>query len=156
MTAASMVDGLLLSAEELIRLKAKSAAYRRRAVSAAYYGVFHGLAKLCVETLLPRGRTEEELIRVYRALDHGQLRTALGQSPLKDHPDLREIGLAVIFLQGERHRADYLPPDKGLFPVADVQQIIAQARLTTEKLKNLDPASRRMLATCLLFKERKS
>lgn len=156
MTTASMVDRLLNSADDLLRLKANSATYRRRAVSAAYYATFHALAKLCVEALFPRGRTEAELLRVYRALDHGQLRNAFLQSPLNDHQDVKAIAESIVFLQGERHRADYLPPNNNLFPVTEVEQIIAQARLTVEQIGNLDVASRRMLATCLLFKERKA
>lgn len=154
MTSASMVERFLTSAEDLIRLKTSSAAYRRRAVSAAYYAVFHALAKLCTSALLPKGGSESDLLRVYRALDHGPLRNAFSQSPLKDHPQIKLIGAAVLNLQSERHRADYLPPNSKLFPKAEVEQLIAQARLTVTQVETLDEASARILATCLLFKER--
>jgi uncharacterized protein (UPF0332 family) len=149
-----MVERFLTSAEDLVRLKAGSAAYRRRAVSSAYYAVFHSLAKLCTATLLPKGGSESDLLRIYRALDHGPLRNAFSQSPLKDHQDIRLIGVAVLNLQTERHRADYLPPDSKLFPKSEVEQLIGQARLTVTQIETLDEASARMLATCLLFKER--
>ena len=151
-----MVERFLASAEDLLKARSGSAAYRRRAISAAYYAVFHSLAKLCAETLLPEGGVEEDVMRVYRALDHGPLRNAFSQSPLKDHAELKEIGALVLVLQNERHRADYLPPDSKLFPEAEVRQLVAQARIAVTRIEALDSAGRRMLATCLLFKERKS
>jgi hypothetical protein len=152
-----MVDRLLDAAEELLEAMPHSAAFRRRAVSTCYYAVFHALAKVCVETLLPSvPRDSDEYLRVYRSLDHGPLRNAFGQPPIKDHPQLKGIAPTIIHLQNERHRADYLPPDKNLFSADEVRELADQARLIIREVENLDPASRRMLATCLLFKERKS
>jgi hypothetical protein len=96
------------------------------------------------------------MLRIYRALDHGPLRNAFGQSPLRDDLALKAIGVAVLNLQTERHRADYLPPDRSLFPEAEVRELIVQAHIVIEQLENLSGEERRKLATCLLFKERKS
>jgi uncharacterized protein (UPF0332 family) len=156
MSEANMVSRLLASADDLLRTKPGSAAYRRRAVSAAYYAVFHALAGLCVKSLLPKGWTAEELLRVYRALDHGQLRITFSQTAVKDHPVLKDIAVPILNLQNERHRADYLPPDKTLFPVAEVAELMKQAQRVINIVNELDEADRRLLATCLLFKERKA
>jgi hypothetical protein len=156
MSEASMVNRLLQSADDLIDRRPYSAAYRRRAVSAAYYAAFHALAALCVTSLLPKPRDDDELLRVYRALDHGQLRTALSQPPLRDHVRFRELASLFVKLQQERHRADYLPPSSALFPEADVRTLLQQARLFTDGIMELSEADSRLLATHLLFKERKS
>lgn len=156
MSDANMVSRLLASADDLLRIKSGSAAYRRRAVSAAYYAVFHSLAGLCVKTLLANGWTEEELLRVYRALDHGQLRNVFSQSPLKEHPILKDIAVPILKLQNERHRADYMPPNKTLFPIVEVVELMKQAQKVISIVNELDEADRRLLATCLLFKERKA
>lgn len=157
MPSASMVDRLLAAADTLIQTRPRSAAYRRRAVSTAYYAVFHALAKICAETLLPDVRqTEEEYSRVYRALDHGPLRNAFAQAPLKDHPEVKKIGPIIVRLQNERHRADYAPPDKDIFAMTEVEELAAQAKFVVTQLRKLDAVSRRNLATCLLFRDRKS
>lgn len=156
MSSASMVNRLLQSAGDLLKQKPNSAAYRRRAVSAAYYAAFHALAALCVKSFLPHPRSEEAVLRVYRALDHGQLRAAFLQQPLKEHAQFKDIASLIVKLQQERHRADYLPPDHAMFPESDVKDLINQARLAIDLIDGLNDADSRLLATSLLFKERKS
>jgi uncharacterized protein (UPF0332 family) len=156
MAQSSMVDRLLAAAQELLDRKSHSAAFRRRAVSTAYYAVFHALAKSCAGALLPHARRgTEEYMRIYRALDHGPLRTAFTQAPSKDHPRLKKIGPIIIRLQNERHRADYLPPDSKLFPESEVQELIEQAQFVVNELADLDDASCQLLAICLWFRDRK-
>lgn len=157
MVSPSMVDRLLQAAEQLLRTGSRSAAYRRRSVSTAYYAVFHALAKLCAETLLVDAKhSDDAYAKIYRALDHGPLRNVFLQVPLKDHPAIKLLGESIITLQAERHRADYSPPDKDMFTVPEVDEIIKQARFVIGELIKLDKSDRILLATSLLFKERKS
>lgn len=151
-----MVNRLLEASETLLKQKSGSAAFRRRAVSSAYYAAFHALSALCVGALVPKPRSEEELLRIYRALDHGQLRTAFQQPIMKDHAAFKDIAPLLIKLQQERHRADYLPPDRNLFPENEVKDLIAQARLAIDLIEGLSREDSRALATLLLFKERKA
>ncbi|MGV0816841.1 hypothetical protein [Martelella sp. AMO21009] len=125
-------------------------------MSSAYYAVFHALAAMCTGALLQRTADEDSKLRVYRALDHGPMKNAFSQAPLKDHARFKEIGALVRQLQDERHRADYLPPDNSLFPINEAREIIGKARFVVGSLRELDQESRLILATCLLFKERKS
>ncbi|WP_187969681.1 hypothetical protein [Aquibium microcysteis] len=157
MGSAAMVDRMLDAADQLMRSRPRSAAFRRRAVSTAYYAVFHALAKLCAECLLPGGWSKDPqgYAKIYRALDHGPLRAAFGQSPLKDGGKFEEIGTAVVRLQQERHRADDMPPDAVMFPVEEAQQLLAQARRTVSALDALDRSSRLLLSTHLLFRDRR-
>lgn len=156
-SSTTMVERLLDGADQLMRSRPRSAAYRRRAVSTAYYAVFHALAKLCAECLLPAGWSEDPqgYAKIYRALDHGPLRAAFAQSPLKDEGTLADIGAAVVRLQQERHKADYMPPDAAMFPAEEAQQLLAQARRTVSALEGLDRPSRLLLSTHLLFRERR-
>jgi uncharacterized protein (UPF0332 family) len=152
MAAKSMVSLLLEAADTLLKERPRSSAFKRRAVSTAYYAVFHALAKLCAENLLHSvDRTSDEYSRVYRALEHGSLKTAFGREPLRDHVVLRKIGDLVVALQSERYRADYLPPVKNVFSQQEIRKLTDQARLAVSEIEALNSQDRCTLATCLLF-----
>lgn len=157
MASREMVNAMLAAAWSLLDSSPKSAAFRRRAVSTAYYAVFHKMAKLCAEALLPdASRNDLSYQRVYRALDHGPLTNALAQSPLKDHAVMKTLGPLILRLKEERHRADYSSPDKALFPLDEAEALLNDAEIVIHLLDQLQPSDRQLLATCLLFKERKS
>jgi uncharacterized protein (UPF0332 family) len=153
-----MVARLLDLADQMVREGTRSSALRRRAVSTAYYAVFHALAKSCASILLPSiDRNSTMYERVYRALDHGPLKTAFTtkDSPLlKDRKTLRNIGDLVVPLQTERHRADYLPPKTNIFSREEAKTLIDQARRAVREIEGLRDDDRVALATLLLFKSR--
>jgi uncharacterized protein (UPF0332 family) len=150
-----MVSLLLEAADTLLKERPRSSAFKRRAVSTAYYAVFHALAKLCAENLLHSvARNTDEYSRVYRALEHGSLKTAFGKEPLRDHAELRKIGDLVVPLQSERYRADYLPPIKNVFSQQETRKLLEQARQAVSQIEALNSQDRRTLATCLLFRAR--
>ena len=152
----AMVETMLQAADTLVERLPASSAFRRRAVSTAYYAVFHTLAKLIAGSLLPdASQDSEEYLRVYRALDHGPLKNAFNQSPLRDEPRLRTIGHVVTRLQSERIKADYLPPNPAPFSKSEAMDLIAQAQQVVADLANLSEADRRTLAVCLVFRNRK-
>jgi uncharacterized protein (UPF0332 family) len=149
-----MVERLLDCSDRLLAESPASQAFRRRAVSTAYYAVFHALAKLCANELLgAEHRGLEEYDRVYRALDHGPLRAAFSTQPLNTHGVLRPIGDTVVRLQSERHKADYLPPQQ-LYTRAQSRELADLARNVVGELAALEAKDRRILASCLLFKAR--
>jgi uncharacterized protein (UPF0332 family) len=159
MSKATLAGRLLEAAELLLENGTKSSAFRRRAVSTAYYAVFHAIDKLCADYVSRSAkRSSDEYLRAYRALEHGSLKNAFSQSPLKDHAILREIGSVVVTLQNERHRADYLPPVTGVFTHVRATELVDMARLVVGQIESLKPANEecRTLALALLFKERKS
>ena len=150
----NMVERLLMIARELEVMGKRSAILKRRAVSTAYYAVFHALARCCADELWgASGRASKEYERVYRALDHGPLRAAFAAAPLKDHPALAEIGGYVLVLQSARHRADYLPPAK-LFTSAQCSELVLTAKTAVAEIDSLSAVDRRVLAVHLLFKNR--
>jgi uncharacterized protein (UPF0332 family) len=86
----------------------------KRAVSAAYYAMFHQLCHTCADALVgstQRCRKTRAWRQVYRAVDHGFAaqqfrRTAV----MKRFPaGLQTFAQQFVRLQAERHRADYDP-----------------------------------------------
>ena len=150
-----MISRLLDAADLLLEKGRRSGAFRRRAVSTAYYAVFHCLAKCSAGALLFEEDTDE-YVRVYRSLDHGPLKNAFATGVLKERETFLEIGSIVILLQSERHKADYLPPTSGAFGISHVRELVDQARNVVAAIEQLSPEDRRTLAAHLLFKNRTS
>lgn len=155
-----MIERLLWLADDLCHRDVESRAtiLGRRAVSTAYYAVFHALASLCAAELLGSSaatRKTTEYERVYRALDHGSLKTAFKSDPLKKHPRLKPIGERVVELQSERTRADYLPGGR-LYNEAECARLVQSAKSAVELIQQLPAADRRTLAVYLIFKNRAS
>jgi hypothetical protein len=156
---ATMVSRLLELAEQLIDDGRRSSALRRRAISTAYYAVFHQIAKLCAETLLSgTEQSSDEYARIYRALDHGPLKSSWQNqnSPLRKVDTLKKIGDLIVPLQSERIRADYLPPLPHPFTSREAKEVVQQARRAVDALNELTPDERRMLAIGLLFNKARS
>lgn len=92
----------------------------RRAVSSAYYALFHALALATAEQLLAAG-TDEERWRLARSFDHRSIRQVCdwmlggGSRPKEAGPiveavstnaSLQDVALAFRTLQGARYDAD--------------------------------------------------
>ena len=153
--ATTLASRLLDAAEALVAAGPRSSAFRRRAVSTAYYAVFHALAKACADRFLPIDRNAREYERVYRALDHGPLKSAAERERndlLKGRQQILDLLDLVVLLQGERERADYLPPVKNVFSYDRATELIGQARLAVETIEALSDMDRDALAVCLIFK----
>lgn len=151
----TMIERLLALAEDLTMDGAHSLTLKRRAVSTAYYAVFHALARLCADELL-RGETDnqsDEFIKVYRALDHGSLKTAFKSAPLKDISEIQKIGNRVVELQSERIRSDYLPSQR-LYTKHQCLDLIRSAKIAVSAIDALPANHRRVLAVHLIFKNR--
>lgn len=152
----TMVDRLLETADELLRRRGRSGAARRRAVSTAYYAVFHRLAKLCTESLLGNAPIDsDEYARVYRALQHGAAKQAFDNKALQASDAAKIIGDAFAQLQSEREKADYSPPLRDLFSLKGCEELITLARKACNTVDGLSPAEGRLMTTVLLFKARK-
>jgi hypothetical protein len=106
--------------EELLRLAAELATRdageprwvaRSRAVSTAYYGLFHAVAEFCARQLVGAWRPWQPFRHIYRSLDHGQTRRVFDS--LRRSGEFSEDAVAIgeIFrqLQELRHAADYDP-----------------------------------------------
>ncbi|MFO1101701.1 MAG: hypothetical protein U1E20_02215 [Methylocystis sp.] len=149
-----MDDGLLTLASETAGLGRRNSPLKRRAVSTAYYAVFHAVAKLCADELLPGAdRGSEEFEKAYRALEHSSLKRA-AQNFAPSQSRLREIGNLIAELQSERHKSDYLPIERHSYSVRKCSELIDSARIAMQKLRELDASERRILVVALIFKNR--
>jgi hypothetical protein len=151
--------------EDLIRIAADLAAhggagrprqaYLRRSLSTTYYALFHSLAKMCADELI--GVTQvntDPWVRVYRALEHGFAKDALGQGFIKDlDPAAKAFAVAFIELQEKRTTADYDPRP---FPFGRKATLgyVQQARTALIALEQLNSEQRRVITTAVLLKRR--
>lgn len=127
----------------------------RRAISTAYYALFHALAKECADRFIgtSAGVSQEAWTQVYRALAHGfakeQCRKAgkLGFSaPVVQFAD------TFASLQEERHRADY-DPDAS-YSRADVLVAVANAEQAMRDFRHADKYDRAAFTALVLFRKR--
>lgn len=84
----------------------------KRAVSAAYYALFHVLAKLCADTIAGAGppRSTKAWQQTYRALAHGFARNACAQAYNKGFPPMIvRFAQLFVLMQQQRHTAEYDP-----------------------------------------------
>lgn len=127
----------------------------RRAISTAYYALFHALAEDAANLLVGVGRAapDEAWTRIYRALDHtvarNACRDARSQSAL--------IGIATIAdtflsLQIQRQNADYDPMTS--FSRAEALDAITQATIAIRSLAAADKTTRKAFAVHLLHRRR--
>lgn len=126
----------------------------RRAVSAAYYGLFHTLAHAGSDLLVGKThRTEKAWRQVYRALQHGELKSRCEALPAGFAPHFVDIADTVVELQKLRHEADYDPT--AVFRRADVQSHILKAETSVAAFTASAAAEQRAFVVWLLFPNRR-
>lgn len=83
----------------------------RRAISGAYYSVFHALCFICASELIGWSQPNEVLEPIYRLLDHGTAKKRLSsRDAAAIGPSLSDIGNNFLSLQEARNAADYSHP----------------------------------------------
>lgn len=152
------VEHLLDSADRMIAMEGRRprATDLRRAVSNAYYAMFHALARRCADQFVGSShRSSESWRRVYRALQHGEAKHALNHHTTKSlDPAVDTFAVAFNLLQEARHVADY---DPWRFPHAkrQVTAFVGQARAAIAGLNGLPPEMMSELAAMVLLKNRR-
>lgn len=127
----------------------------RRAVSTAYYALFHVLAREAADLLVGVGaeRPDKAWAQVYRSLQHGDAKNACTQvENLKFSGHIVDLAKAFIALQELRHRADYDPEYR--LQRADAITAIELAESAVERLKAASRKERRAFMVLLIFKRR--
>ena len=109
-----MTDDLIVTARRLARASPKKPrqADLKRAISTAYYALFHAMARESADLLVGVGqnRADKAWAQVYRALEHGFAKKACGQvRALGFPPTICSCADAYVTLQEARHDADYDP-----------------------------------------------
>lgn len=127
----------------------------KRAISTAYYAMFHALCSSnanLVAGLSTDPPTREAWTRTYRSLDHRPASNRLAGTRRLADPAVRQFAIAFALLQEHRLTADYDPHSK--FLRNEVSDLIDIAETATTALMSTTPTVRRPLAAMVLLRER--
>jgi hypothetical protein len=139
----------------------------RRAISSAYYAVFHAVATQAADDLVgSRHRATPQYALAYRSIDHGSLRrfcddVTKPQMPAKYSkylprggfgPNLPVFAAAVVGLQEKRHLADY----DSLFRVrtSDAELAVATGRTAIAEFRNAGRTPRKAFLLLVVLSPR--
>jgi uncharacterized protein (UPF0332 family) len=151
-------DDLIAQAERLAKASPKKPrdVDLRRAVSGAYYALFHELARSGADLLVGTvgaNRSEKAWRQVFRALNHGEAKSRCQNLPPSFSQDLKDVAESFVELQESRHAADYDPQAE--FARGDVQSHILQAGDAIAKFRSSAISDRRAFMIWLLFPSRR-
>ena len=127
----------------------------RRAISAAYYALFHCLAHTCADRLAGPDRAigrRPMWRRVYRALDHNQAKTRCRNVPSSFPDGVRQFGRTFAELQSKRHLADYDPDYR--IGKSEVTADIADVRMAIDRFLETPAKARRLFCIHVMMKGR--
>jgi uncharacterized protein (UPF0332 family) len=128
----------------------------RRAVSTAYYALFHAMAKNGADAMagaVKANRSEQAWAHAWRGLQHGDARTAC--EAIRNQafpPEIKECADTFVKLQSERHAADYDPLHR--LTRAKAILLVRQARDAISKLRAASSKDRRAFAVQVLVRRR--
>lgn len=139
----------------------------RRAISAAYYAVFHAMLTAAADQFVGvTKRSTSQYGLVYRSVDHKWLRILCEEVkkptlPSKYAPhappngfgtNIADFAAAVLELQEKRHAADYDPLIR--VKSLDAALAISTARAALERFKKASATRRKAFLSLLLFPPR--
>ena len=132
----------------------------RRAVSTAYYALFHCLATNCADMVVggpSAKRIQESWRQVYRALDHGPAKRRCGDRNAVSAfaTEIRQFAQIFIQMQDLRHSADY-DPDSDVPTRDEVIKYINDAENAVRHFSSSPIADRRAFAVHVLMGSRRS
>jgi hypothetical protein len=163
-------DHLLDQADRLIAAPGAGARRQvdlKRAISSAYYALFHAIATAAADDLTGKGeRDSGRYALAYRSIEHRSLRAicedlqkqTLPRKYLKYQPsggfgpDLKILSTAVEDLQERRNAADYDPLFRAT--TADAVSAVGTARGATRLLKSMTRSQRRAFLALVVFPAR--
>jgi hypothetical protein len=139
----------------------------RRAVSAAYYAVFHQLLISASDEFIGRTlRQDKRYTLVYRSIDHSAVRR-ISEEAARSKPtvkyqsfinsdgfekNIRTFSTNLLVLQAKRHEADYDPSH--MLSLVDAQFAIYLAAIAIESFASASADDRKLFLTLLLFPPR--
>ena len=129
----------------------------RKAVSAAYYALFHALAGSNADMLIGVSLQFRRLpawTQTYRALEHGFAKGRMQSDLTMFVPAIQNFGRVFIDLQIQRHLADYDPNAE--FTRAGALHLIDRAEAAIIAFEAADPTERKAFAAHVLFRARTS
>jgi uncharacterized protein (UPF0332 family) len=129
----------------------------RRAVSGAYYALFHCVARESADLLIggySANRSQEAWPQVYRALEHAACKERCkNKDMVKRFPKgIEDFAGMFVTLQDQRHAADYDP--FATFSKSSVEADIILAGQAIKDFKAESIKDRRAFCAYVLFKRR--
>ena len=128
----------------------------RRAMSTAYYAMFHALALCCANMVVgstPGSRDEESWRQTYRALEHGRARSQCeNRTILRFTTTICNFGEKFVKMQSQRHLADYAP--EASFDREEVLQMIDEAEQAISEFDAVPSIDKRAFSVYVLFRTR--
>lgn len=162
MTTPEPIDwrNLFQAGEDLLKPQGQSGPtneHIRRAVSNAYYAMFHALAASNADVIIgpPHdGLTTAAWMRVYRGLDHNRAKREFESH--KDELSVEGENFASVFtaLQQRRHSADYDP--NATFNIQDTRLWLAIAAYACEEYLKAKQAERICIAALTTIDRRRN
>ncbi len=126
----------------------------KRAVSTAYYAMFHALCGSNADTIIGTSPAADKMAwtRTYRALDHGPAKNRMEQHLANLSPGMQTFATSFSVLQEQRHQADYDPD--AFFRRSDAIALINRAENAIQSLYAASITERRSLAMLVLLRDR--
>jgi len=127
----------------------------KRAVSSAYYAMFHALCQSNADTIIGRRNDPVSRLawtRTYRALDHRQAKIRLAQALRELPAQAQSFASTFGFMQEQRHAADYNP--HRTFAREEVLYLLDSADTATQEYMQMPRNERRAVATVVLLQDR--
>ena len=128
----------------------------KRAVSTAYYALFHALCYSNANVLTGRaaGRPPYPLAwtRTYRAMDHGPASDAMRRQAGNMPVEILDFTITFRFLQEQRYKADYDPEAR--FRRSEVVSLINRTETAIQTFFSANASERRTLAAIVLMRAR--
>ena len=126
----------------------------RRAISTAYYALFHCLAESSANLLAgehPANRSQRAWRQTYRALNHGAVRNRGARREFKTEfpQEIQDFAEVFVEARGRRNRADYDPTEP--FSKLDAQHAINDAENAINDFMSIDSGEKRNFALYLLL-----
>lgn len=136
-----------------------SEADRRRAVSTAYYALFHFTARSCVDVFMPSGKRPLARAKqqAYRSIDHRDVKNACTctKNPKFGAPiQIRRFADTFLTLNKYRERADYDPSVDGEFKLNHVIELIGECIDAMTEFRSADIDDRRAFAVQVCLKSK--
>jgi len=157
-------EELLRQAETLAGNPTATQVDLRRAISAAYYALFHfSLAAAADMVLGPNAQSSDGYSLVYRSVDHSRLRALCTQlsgsktpavpfSPTGGFGAIADFARLAASLYEQRNLADYDPSRS--YTVNETKILISESRQAIAWFQSGSPEQQKAFLTLLLFKSR--
>ena len=132
-----------------------SEADMRRAISTAYYALFHTLAASNADLIACQPQSSMSSYaweRVYRRLDHGRARNNLQGILGRLSQTGERFARAFIDLSEQRNEADYNP--NALVTHYDTLNAVSRAQIALDEFSRLSAEERRLIAAQSMFDRR--